>query len=63
MSEVFQEMCKLLKVERSNCTALNPQIQGKVDKFHLGIKQTMRHYVKKYGNDWDEFVNYALMGP
>ena len=21
----------------------------------------MSHYVNKYGNDWDEFVNYALM--
>jgi hypothetical protein len=35
-------------------------MQGKVEKFHLGINQSMSHYVK-YGNDWDEFINYALM--
>jgi hypothetical protein len=49
MSELFQDMCKLL------------QEQGKVEKFHLGLNQTMCHYVNKYGNYWDEFVNYALM--
>jgi transposase InsO family protein len=61
MSELFQEMCKLLKVKRINSTAFNPQMQGKVEKFHLGLNQTMCHYVNKYGNDWDDFVNYALM--
>jgi transposase InsO family protein len=61
MSELFQEMCKLLQIRRINSTAFNPQMQGKVEKFHLGLNQTMSHYVNKYGNDWDEFVNYALM--
>jgi transposase InsO family protein len=61
MSELFQEMCKLLNIKRINSTAFNPKMQGKVEKFHLGLNQTMSHYVNKYGNDWDEFVNYALM--
>jgi transposase InsO family protein len=61
MSELFQEMCKLLGIRRINSTAFNPQMQGKIEKFHLGLNQTMSHYVNKYGNDWDEFVNYALM--
>jgi transposase InsO family protein len=61
MSELFQEMCKLLQVKRINSTSFNPQMQGKVEKFHLGLNQSMSHYVNKYGNDWDEFVNYALM--
>jgi transposase InsO family protein len=61
MSELFQEMCKLLNIRRINSTAFNPQMQGKVEKFHLGLNQTMSHYVNKYGSGWDEFVNYALM--
>jgi transposase InsO family protein len=61
MSELFQEMCKLLNVKRINSTSFNPQMQGKVEKFHLALNQTMSHYVNKYGNDWDDFVNYALM--
>ncbi|PNF43061.1 hypothetical protein B7P43_G04743 [Cryptotermes secundus] len=61
MSELFQQMCKLLKIKRINSTAFNPQVQGKTEKFHLGLNQTMSHYVNKYGSDWDEFANYALM--
>ena len=61
MSELFQEIWKLLPVKRINSTSFNPQMQGKVEKFHLGLNQSMSHYVNKYGNDWDEFVNYALM--
>jgi len=61
MSELFQEICKLLQVKRINSTFFNPQMQGKVEKFHLGLNQSMSHYVKKYGNNWDEFVEYALM--
>jgi hypothetical protein len=59
MSELFQEMCKLIK--RINSIAFNAQMQGKVEKFHLGLNQTMSHYVNKYGSDWGEFVNYAPM--
>jgi hypothetical protein len=36
-------------------------LQGKVDKFHAGFNQTMSHYVNKYGNNWDDFVDYARM--
>jgi hypothetical protein len=61
MSELFQEMCDLLQVKKVNSSSFNPQMQGKVEKFHLGLNQSMSHCVNKYGNDWDEFVNYALM--
>jgi hypothetical protein len=46
-------------VKRINYTAFNLQMLGKVEKFHLGLNQTMSH-VNKYVNDWDEFVNNAL---
>jgi transposase InsO family protein len=61
MSELYQEMCKLLQVKRITSTLFNPQMQGKVQKFHLGLNQTRNHYASKYGSDWHEFVNYALM--
>ena len=61
MSALFQEMCKLLQIKRINSTAFKPKMQGKVERFHAGLKQTMSHYVNKYGNDWDDYVDYALM--
>jgi hypothetical protein len=61
MSSLFQEMCKLLQIKRINSTSFNPKMQGKVEKFHFGLNQTMNHYVNKYGSDWDDFADYALM--
>jgi hypothetical protein len=61
MSALFQEMCRLLQITCINSTAFNPKMQGKVEKFHVGLNQTMSHYVNKYGNDWDDYVGYALM--
>jgi hypothetical protein len=42
-------------------TAFNPKMQGKVERFHAGLNQTMSHYVNKYGNDWDDYVDYVLV--
>jgi len=61
MYALFQEMCKLLQIKRINSTAFNPKMQGKVERFHAGLNQTLSHYVNKYGNDWDDYVDYALM--
>jgi len=58
---LFQEMCKLLQIERTNCTSFDLKILGNVGKFHSGLNQTMSHYVNKYANDWEDFVDYALM--
>jgi len=61
MSALFQEMCRLLQIKRNNSTAFNPKMQGKIENFHAGLNQTMSHYVDKYGNYWDDCVDYALM--
>jgi transposase InsO family protein len=61
MSALFSHMCRLLHVKQISSTSFNPRMQGKIEKFHLGLNQTMRHYVNNYGTNWDEFVDYALM--
>jgi transposase InsO family protein len=51
MSNLFQEMFKLLQVKIINSTTFNPKMQGKFERFHAGLNQTMSHYLNKYGND------------
>jgi hypothetical protein len=51
MSNLFQEMCKLLQIKRIQSTAFNPKMQGKVKEIYASLNQTMSHYVNKYGND------------
>jgi hypothetical protein len=54
-------MCKLIQVKRINSTAFNLKMQGKVERCYAGLNQTTSHYVNKYGNDWDDYEDYALM--
>ena len=61
MSLLFQEMCKLLQIKRINSTAFNLKMQGKVEKFQAELNQTINHYVSKYGNDWDDFVDTLMV--
>jgi hypothetical protein len=61
MSVLFQTMCNLLQIKQINSTAFSPKMHGNIERFHAGLNQTMSHYVNKYGNDWDDFVDYALM--
>lgn len=57
LSELFQEMCKLLQIQIITSTAFTPKMQGIIEKFHLGLNQSISHYINEYGNNWDEFVN------
>ena len=61
ISELFQEICNLLQVKRINSKSFNPRLQGKVESFHQGLNQSMSDHINKYGDDWDEVINYALM--
>jgi hypothetical protein len=61
MSSLFQEMCKLLQIKRISSTSFKPKMQGKVEKIHFGMIQTMSHEISKYGSDWDDFLDHALM--
>jgi hypothetical protein len=61
MSTLFQELCNLLQTTKINSTSFNPKIDGKVETFHAGPTQTMCHYLNIYGNNWDDFVDKALM--
>jgi hypothetical protein len=54
-------MCGLFKVKRFSSTAFNPKMQSQIEKLHSGLNRTISHYVNKYGNEWDEFVDNALM--
>jgi hypothetical protein len=55
MSRISQEMCKSLDIAR-NLFHVNPHMR-KVEKFYLGLNQTMYHYVEKY----DNFVKYIVL--
>lgn len=60
-SDLFKEICKLLKIQRINTTAYHPQANGVVERSHRTLMGFLSHFVNKDHNDWDEWIEFALM--
>jgi len=52
--EVFQELCRLMKIDKIRTTAYQPSTNGQIERFH----STMHHMIAKWVTDnqrnWDE---------
>lgn len=61
ISELLQDVCRVLGVHKLRTTAYHPQCNGVVERFHGTLMRIVRHFVRKDGRDWDRWVPYALM--
>jgi transposase InsO family protein len=59
MSELFQQMFKLLQIKRITSTAFNLKMQGKIETFHLGLNQIISHYCQQI---WEQFGRLCTNG-
>jgi transposase InsO family protein len=60
-SEIFSEICKLLHIKEIHTTAYHPQANGVVERSYQTLMNYLSHFVNKRHDNWDEFVNLALM--
>ena len=60
LSEVIQEVCTLLGVEKVNTSGYHPQTDGLIESFNRTIIATFSECVKKHGRDWDTHLPYLL---
>ena len=60
LSEVIQEVCTLLGVEKVNTSGYHPQTDGLVERFNRTIIAMLSKCVKKHGRDWDTHLPYLL---
>uniref|UniRef100_A0A914D759 Integrase catalytic domain-containing protein n=1 Tax=Acrobeloides nanus TaxID=290746 RepID=A0A914D759_9BILA len=56
MSEVFQQMVKLLGVRHIHTSAYNPAANGTCERVNRNLKATLTIYTNKYGNDWTHYL-------
>lgn len=60
MSDMFQEVCKILKINHITSTVAHPQTVGQIERYH----RTLGHYLKMFTSDekddWDELIPFAL---
>jgi hypothetical protein len=60
LSEVFNDVCKLLKIKKLQTTAFRPESNGSLERSHRVLAEYLRHYINEDQTNWDEWVPYAM---
>ena len=59
-SQVFQEMCKLLGINKTRSSPYHPQANGQVERFNRTLEDMLSKYAVDHQRDWDRFVPLVL---
>lgn len=59
-SKVFQEVCRLLGIDKTWTTVRQPQSDGMVERANQSIQNMIASYISDKQDDWDEHI-FLLM--
>ena len=60
-SEVFQEVCQLLGIDKTRTSIRRPQSDGMVERANRSIQNMIVSYISDKQNDWDEHIPLLMM--
>ena len=60
-SQLFQQVCKLLDIDKTRTTSRRPQSDGMVERFNRTLESMLTMYVEKRPNRWDEHLPYVML--
>ncbi len=60
-SRLFQEMCKLLQMNKTRTTPYNPQSDGLVERMNKTLISMLSVFVEDNQSNWDELLPYVMM--
>ena len=60
-STFFKETCKILGIRQIFTTAYHPQSNGRLERMHKTLAESLSHYVNSCGTNWDALVPFFLM--
>ena len=58
-SDLFQEMCSLLEIEKTRTTPWHPQSDGMIERFNRTIETLLRQNIATNQKNWDEYISYC----
>jgi hypothetical protein len=59
MSEVFGNVCKILKITKIKCTAYHPQTNGALERTYCILVEYLRCFILEDQSNWDKWLPYA----
>lgn len=59
LSELFKNICKLLKIKKIQTTAFRPQ-GNYIERSHSTLKDFLRCHINQDLDNWDTFIDYAV---
>lgn len=60
LSKLFQNVCKILKIERKLTSSYHPMANGGAENCVKCIKNLIIHYVNEDHDDWDLYIPFIL---
>lgn len=59
-SNLFQELCALLHIEKTRTSPYHPQSDGMVEQFNKTLATMLSAYVNDHQTNWDESLPYVM---
>lgn len=59
-SKLFQDICRLLGIQKTRTTPYNPQSDGLVERFNRTLIEMLAKLVNERRSDWDDILPYVL---
>ena len=56
-SQLFQELCELLEINKTRTTAYHPQSDGMIERLNRTIKDVLSKYISANQTDWDRYID------
>ena len=60
-SNLFQEMCRILEIDKTRTTPLRPQSDGMVERFNRTLEAMLSKFVDENQTDWDLYLPLLMM--
>ncbi len=60
-SNLFSEMRKQQKINKTRATVLHPQSDGMVERFNRTILQNLSKFVNEHQEDWDHYIPLFML--